>query len=418
MISKIRNLLNVEDIRQLVKNFFSLSVLKLVNAILPFVTLPYLIKVLGIQQYGAIVLALSLIAYFQSITDYGFNLSATREIARHKTSQKQLSFIYSKTIVTKIYLLLICLMILVPIIIFVPQFKEDLIVYLFMCLMLVGQTLFPEWFFRGVEQMGYIAILNLVIKLSFTVGVFSLIKSPGDYWLYPFLLGVSYIIVAIFSHYLLFKKFNIRLVFIKKSQVIKSLKFGFPLFINQFLPTLFNNTTNFLVGMVLGKGAAGLFGATRQVVQILTVFNTVVSGVAFPYLIRNKDKFSLFSKFYFMIILIVSLILFLLHNYIFEIIGISYKNDSKIFFVLLLGFLSIVVCSVYSTNYLIARGHDKVVMKLSFFTSILGFSLALPLINSFGILGGAINIFICQFVLGAGSYYYFKKISIGEINAS
>lgn len=414
MIRKIRDLLSAEDIRQLLKNFFSLSVLKLINAILPFVTLPYLIKVLGIQQYGAIVLALSLIAYFQSITDYGFNLSATREIARYRTSQKKLNFIYSKTIVTKAYLLLFSLIVLVPIIVFVPQFKEDSIVYFFMCLMLIGQTLFPEWFFRGVEQMGYIAILNLVIKLSFTIGVFSLINTPQDYWLYPFLLGVSYIIVAIFSHYLLFRNFNIRFVPIKKSQVRKSLKFGFPLFVNQFLPTLFNNTTNFLVGMILGKGAAGVFGATRQVIQILTVFNSVVSGVAFPYLIRNKDKFNLFSKFYFTIILILSSILFILHNYIFDLIGISFNNDSKIFFILLLGFLSIVVSSVYSTNFLISRGHDKVVMKLSFFTSILGFSLAVPLINNFGILGGAINIFICQFILGAGSYYYFKKINIGE----
>ena len=86
MIGKFRTILQSEDIRRLLKNFFSLSVLKLINAILPFVTLPYLIKVLGFQQYGAIVLALSLIAYFQSITDYGFNLSATREIAKHRTS--------------------------------------------------------------------------------------------------------------------------------------------------------------------------------------------------------------------------------------------------------------------------------------------------------------------------------------------
>lgn len=414
MINKIRAALQVEDVRRLIKNFFSLSVLKLVNAVLPFVTLPYLIKVLGLQQYGAIVLALSLIAYFQSITDYGFNLSATREIARHKTSRKQLSFIYSKTQTSKLYLLLFSLIILVPVVIIVPQFREDLSVYLLMCLMLIGQTMFPEWFFRGVEQMGYITILDLLVKGSFTVGVFVLINSPEDYWLYPLLFGLGYIFIAILSHFLILKKFKLSVQLVKRSYVIKNLKLSFPLFINQFLPNLFNNTTNFLVGMILGKTAAGLFGATRQVVQLLTVFNSVVSGVVFPYLIRNKDKFIIFSKLYFTVIVALSILIAILHQHIFNIIGISYDSDTQVFYVLLLGFLSIVMYSIYSTNYLISRGYDRIVMKLSLVTSILGFALAFPLIEFFGILGGALNIFICQFILGAGSYFYFKKIESGK----
>lgn len=410
-MKKLRTILRNKDNSQLLKNFFSLAMLKLINAVLPFVTLPYLIKVLGIRQYGAIILAISLIAYFQAVTDYGFNLSATREIAKHRTSKQQLSFIYSKTIITKMYLLLFCLTILIPVILLVPQFKEDLLVYLLMCLMLVGQTLFPEWFFRGVEQMGYIATLNLVVKLSFTIGVFVLIKAPQDYWLYPFLLGVSYIIVSFISHYIIISKFDLKLVFIDFGRVKKSLKLGFPLFINQFAPNFYNNTTNFLVGMILGKSYAGYFGATRQVVQILTVFNSVVSGVAFPYLIRYKDKFAIFSRYYITFIAIFSLSLVLIHQYIFDIIGIDFKYDSEVFYILILGFLAIVFHTVYSTNYLISRGYDYVVMKLTILTSVIGFILSFPLIYNFGLIGGATNIFISQLILGSGGYFYFKRVS-------
>lgn len=414
MHHKIRSALKTDDIRQLLKNFFSLSVLKIVNALLPLVTLPYLLRVLGFKQYGAIVLALSLIAYFKSFTDYGFNLSATREIAQHRDSQKQLSYIYSKTIITKIYLLLASLALLIPLILLVPLFNEDLEVYLLMCLMLIGQTLFPEWFFRGMEQMGYITILDLIIKLSFTVGVFVFIKVPEDYWLYPFLFGSSYIIVATFSHYLVAKKFNIKLTFIKWSLIRKTLKLGYSLFINQFVPNLFNNTTNFLVGVILGKSAAGMFGATRQVIQILNVFNSVVSSVAFPYLVRNKEKFRVYSKFYLLITFIISVALAASHNYIYSIIGIDYKYDSEVFYILLLGFLGIVLYSVYSTNYLIVRGYDKVVMKLTLFTSLFGFVLAFPIIIFFGIVGGAANIFICQCMLGVGAYIYYRAVNSGK----
>ncbi|WP_299188353.1 oligosaccharide flippase family protein [uncultured Psychrobacter sp.] len=403
-------MLGNKDTSQLFKNFFSLSLLKLINSILPFVTLPYLIKVLGIGQYGAIVLGIALIAYFQAVTDYGFNLSATREIARSRNSQKSLSYIYSKTMITKFYLLVFSLSILIPVIFIVPQFKEDLVVYLLMCLTLMGHTLFPEWFFRGIEKMGYIAVLNLIVKMSFTIGVFTFIKKPEDYWMYPFLLGVSYIIVTCISHYILIKNFNLKVVPINLNRVRKNLKNGFPLFINQFLPNLYNNTTNFLVGLILGKSFAGYFGATRQVVTILGVFNSVVSGVAFPYLIRHKEKFEMYRKYYLILIIFIITFLLLVHQFIFDIIGIEYTNDSKVYYILMLGMFSIVVYNIHSTNYLISRGYDKIVMKITITTSIVGFVLSFPLIHNFGLIGGAANIFISQLILAIGAYYFYRKI--------
>lgn len=411
MIRKIRTALQVEDVRQLMKNFFSLSVLKLFNAVLPFVTLPYLIKVLGLQQYGAIVLALSLIAYFQSITDYGFNLSATREIARHKTSRKQLSFIYSKTQTSKLYLLLFSLSILAPAVIIVPQFREDLPVYLLMCLMLIGKTMFPEWFFRGVEQMGYITILDLIVKGSFTIGVFVLIKSPEDYWLYPLLFGLGYISITILSHFLILKNFKLSVRLVKRRNVIKNLKLGFPLFINQFMPNFYNNTTSFLVGMLLGKQAVGLFGAVRQLVNVLSVFNSVVSTVVFPYLVRRQDKFKTFSKIYIVGFSVIVMSLVILHKYILRWMGISDPISSNIFLILAFGVTCIVVYSIYSTNFLIPRGHDRTVMKLTFVISLIGLLTSYPLIMNFGIIGGALNIALAQLFMGGSAFILYLKIS-------
>lgn len=411
MIRKIRTALQVEDIRQLMKNFFSLSVLKLVNAVLPFVTLPYLIKVLGLQQYGAIVLALSLIAYFQSITNYGFNLSATREIARHKTSRKQLSFIYSKTQTSKIYLLLLSLSILIPAVMIVPQFREDLLVYLLMCLMLIGQTMFPEWFFRGVEQMGYITILDLIVKGSFTIGVFVLIKSPEDYWLYPLLFGLGYVFIAILSHFLIVKKFKLSVQLVKKNSVIKNLKFGFPLFINQFMPNFYNNTTTFLIGVLLGKQAAGLFGTIRQITNLLNVLNSVVSTVVFPYLVRRQDKFGVFSKLYLIGFIAISALITLVHKPIFEWIGINNTESSISFYILIVGIVFIATYSIYSTNYLISRGYDQIVMRITFGASIVGLLTSYPLISNFGIIGGAVNVAFAQFLMGGLAFLSFKVIN-------
>ncbi|MBE0407087.1 oligosaccharide flippase family protein [Psychrobacter sp. AOP22-C1-22] len=411
MIKRFSSLLKNTDVNRLIKNFFSLSVLKLINLILPFVTLPYLIKTLGLEKYGAIVLGLSLVAYFQSLTDYGFNLSATREIAKHRASREQLGFIYSKTQTSKLYLLLFSLSIIIPLIFIVPQFREDLPVYLLICLMLIGQSLFPEWFFRGIEQMGYITILDVIIKGGFTIGVFSLIKSPDDYWLYPFLFGSSYLFVAILSHILVIRKFKLKFYLVQPSKVIKNLKLGFPLFINQFMPNFYNNTTTFLIGMLLGKQAAGLFGAVRQITNLLNVLNSVVSTVVFPYLVRRQDKFGVFSKLYIIGFVAISALLILVHKPIFEWVGINNTDSSISFYILIVGIVFIATYSIYSTNYLISRGYDQIVMKITFGASIVGLLTSYPLISNFGIIGGAMNIAFAQFLMGGLAFLSFKVIN-------
>ncbi|WP_248104861.1 oligosaccharide flippase family protein [Acinetobacter radioresistens] len=414
---KIQNLFKSKDLRQLAENFFSLSILKVVNLILPLITLPYLIKVLGFHYYGAIILALSLIAYFQALTDYGFNLSATRDVARHRHSQKQLSLIYSKTIWSKIVLLSGSLIFLLLLIYFVPQFKEDRIIFLLMCLMLIGNAMFPEWFFRGVEKMRYITILDLFVKLLFTIGVFVFIHQPKDYWLYPFLFSCGYIISAIISYFIIYKSFSIKLRIVKISQVKSTLRKGFPLFINQFIPTLFNSTTNFMVGIFLGKSAAGLFGVLRQLIQILTVLNGVVTSIFYPYLIRNKAKFKIYSIIYLIIFTIIVFIYGLSHMWLFNWVGIKGDNANEVFISLLLGALSISFYSVFATNYLIVRGYDNFVMRYTVGISLMGFLTCYPLLKNFGLVGGALNILLCQFLLGIIAVIGYVKFSKEISNA-
>lgn len=66
--------------RILLENFASLSVLQVVGCILTLITVPYLVRVLGPEKFGLITFAQAFITYLIILTDYGFNLSATRKI--------------------------------------------------------------------------------------------------------------------------------------------------------------------------------------------------------------------------------------------------------------------------------------------------------------------------------------------------
>ena len=55
--------------------------LQFFNAIVPLLTLPYITRVLGASQYGLYALAINFVGYLQVLVEYGFGMSATREIA-------------------------------------------------------------------------------------------------------------------------------------------------------------------------------------------------------------------------------------------------------------------------------------------------------------------------------------------------
>lgn len=164
-LNKLKKLSKNKDVRTLTENFVSLSLLRVIGLLLPLITLPYVLRVLGKSNYGIIVLATSLINYFTALTDYSFRITATRDVAINKNNKRQLDLIYSNVITVRMLFCILSTIIILIIIFLYPPFREEIVVFLLTLPILFGYVLFPEWFFQGIEKMRYITYLNLGIKI-------------------------------------------------------------------------------------------------------------------------------------------------------------------------------------------------------------------------------------------------------------
>ncbi|MCB9247369.1 MAG: oligosaccharide flippase family protein [Ignavibacteriales bacterium] len=157
--------------RTLLRNFSSLTILQISQYLFPLITFPYLVRVLGPGGYGLVAFANAFVGYFTVLTDYGFNLSATKDISVYRDDKTKITEIFYSVLSVKLLLFLLSIFIIIPILLLFSKFNQNALIYFVSFLAVFGTTIFLVWLFQGLERMGYISWISIVIKIL--LGYFS-----------------------------------------------------------------------------------------------------------------------------------------------------------------------------------------------------------------------------------------------------
>lgn len=416
MFNKIKIRLKNKDNKTLLENFLSLSFLQIAGYVFPIVTLPYLARVIGVEGFGKIAFATAVITFIQTVVDWGFNFTATRDLAKNRDNKEIVSRILSNVIWAKGILCILCFTIVLLLIELVPVFNNMALILMITFLLVPGSIFFPEWFFQGIERMKYITILALISKALFTIAVFIFIKDKNDYYLQPLFIFCGYFLSGVISFYIIIVRWKIKIYRPELKSIINALKGSFDVFINNLMPNLYNSLSSILLGFFFGPMANGILDAGSRFVSIVQQFMNVLSRTCFPFLSRKIDKHKTYALVSIIISLIFSFILFIFAPIIIKIFYSTQFTDAIITLrILSVSTFFLTLCNVYGTGYLLIIGKEQQLRNISIISSLIGFAVAVPLTYYYSYIGAALTITITRGLLGtlsmltSGRYLKQKK---------
>lgn len=408
IFSKIKKRISSnKDGKVLIQNFAYLSLLQVAGYIFPLITMPYLARVIGVDGFGKIAFALAINSWVQTFIDWGFDYTATRDLAQSRSDSNRVSEIFSNILWARVLLVIISLITLLILTLTIPLFIESQTVILITFLMLPGHILFPEWFFQAMERMKYITILNLLVKIICTSLIFIFINHSEDYIYQPLFVSIGYLICGILSLWIILGRWGYRLKAPNFHNIVTTIKNSSDVFINNFAPNLYNSLSVMILGASHGSVANGIFDGGNKFFSIIHRFHSILSRVFFPFISRKTNQIKLYARINIISGSIIAIIIFITAPLIVGIMLTPEFADSVIvlrFFAISMFFM--LLSNTYGTNYLIIIHKEKILRNITILSSLTGMLLAYPLIKHYSYIGAALTVLFTRVLLGTSIWLY------------
>lgn len=284
----------------LIENIFSMLTLRGLEYLLSFLLIPYLLNVLGPSNYGAIAFMQGVIAYFNLFIDFGFNLTAPRALAKAKNTE--ISTIFSTYFWAKVFLcFIVSLSFFSLIYIGAPllNFNFNFVLFLAIYTSVVGNVIFPIWFFQGVQQMRYITIINLIGRFV-TIGcIFYLVRAESDYIMAALFMSCTPLIAGIISFFLIHNKFPGILKKPKIKNIRMALRESKQIFISNLSVNLYTSTDVIILGLLTNNTIVGYYSGADKLIACIKRGVSAINDAVYPYVTRKFTE-SRERAFYFL----------------------------------------------------------------------------------------------------------------------
>jgi PST family polysaccharide transporter len=284
---------------RLFKNIGFLTLSQAANYILPLITIPYVTRIVGPENYGLIEFATVAILYFSVIVIYGFNTTATRKIAADPNNIVHVTEVFSTVAITRILLLLFTTILFALSLVLVPALKTNYKLMLFAYPIVIGWAIYPDFLFQGLQRLQFVAVSNFMVKAVAAVLIFVLIQEPDDFYLVLTINAAAQIIVGLLLFLYSFRVVKgLKLIGVSITEILNQLKEGSYVFFSHLFTRIYVFSSVLFLGLMLTEYEMGIYAASFKLIMVAQSFLFLpLSGALFPYLTNlYSSDFELYWK--------------------------------------------------------------------------------------------------------------------------
>jgi len=406
------------------KNALSLYSIQFANYILPLITVPYLVRVLGAERFGTLAFGQGLMAYFNAIVGFGFDWSATRKISVERDNPGVVSSVAANVWGARILLCILSMLILLLLIRLVPRVHDVSTLMIILFGGVLGTVLFPTWLFQGLERMGAISAIYLPVRVLVVIAMFILVRRPADFLLYAGLNSSATIIAGIAGIAVAFSKIGLVPTWPTWSGIRESIREGWVLFLSNSAIVLYTSGNAFLLGLMASDTVVGYYTAAEKIIRAIVNMLGPLSQALFPRFSKlaeeSRDKALQWSRRLLFLMggmgLLLSIATYFGASFIVRIVlGPSYQPSASVVRILALLSLLVAVSTVLGIQLMIPFGREKAVFFVFLGAGCLNIALAVLLAPVWKANGMALSVLLTEFFVAATDFVYLWRAKLNPL---
>jgi PST family polysaccharide transporter len=280
------NLPPKNELRNLAVNFFNYGIFQSSTYIVPLITIPYIIRVVGIENYGIISLANGIANYIRVGVDYGWNILGIQYIARAGKDNKKRGEIVSAILSQQMFLVLVGGAVLGLAVLLLPKLQREYLVFFLAYGLVPGNMLILTWFYVGAEQVKDLNYIFLSSKLLYVLLIFFLLKPLNNFvWVVVFN-SLSLLAAGMGSLFLLRFKYGIRIRLYGWKKFSHLFKEGWPIFVSYFSTNFYRNSNILILSIFASERIIGIYSVAEKAVKVVQSTFMPLSQTLYPYIAK------------------------------------------------------------------------------------------------------------------------------------
>jgi O-antigen/teichoic acid export membrane protein len=399
-------------------NVASLFSVQIANFLLPLLTVPYVVRIIGPDKLGLLNFSQAYVTYFSLLINYGFDMAAVRSIAANRADKEATNRIFSQVMAGKALLWVLSTIIFAIVTMANPEFRGHLFLHVCTYLVCIGTVLSPFWLYQAMEDLGRVAIFNLAVKLILSLSVFLLIHKAEDYFFQNLAISVSQIIVSVAALYVAMRRFGIKFTWPTGPELRTRFKEDRTIFFSSVMITIYASSNVFILGLISLPYNVGIYSAGTRLESMADSFvGLALNQALFPVVAQAfgqgreqglKMVRTTFFPLLFLMVLVAAGLWIVAPFFITLLYGAKFQEAVTILRIVCVLPLIIGLSSLFGLHTMLNLRMDRAFFMVTAIGSVIGLGLNLILVNRFAHIGAAYALVFTELYITVAMYGYLR----------